>query len=281
VQSIFNLFMYAVLHIALATTSASAADFRFVGTESYVSLRMQGPIEPGDFDRMLVELSQADNGRAGYSFFKDRQRLWVNSPGGNVDEALKIAAFVRKSLIPVWVLDRCDSACFLILAAAVDRSLTGKIGIHRPYFGDENSLNLGVEESQRRYAQMSARYYGLLEEFEVPRQIIDRMRSMASTEVHYLTQAERELMGERQPWFEQLLISKCGLDKEREAAMLEEIYRRAPKDPQWRTPADYQAYKKRVKECTIALTYSVGRDAYLSEAEALARRYEASTPARR
>lgn len=280
-QHLMSLFKFAVFLVGLAITSATAADFRFVGKDSFVSLRMQGPIEQGDLDRMLIELSQADGGRAGRRFFQERQILWINSPGGSIDEALKIAAFVRKSLIQVWVLDRCESACFLVLAAAVERRMGGKIGIHRPYFGTEGSRTLGVEESQRRYSQMSTRFYAMLDEFEVPRQIADRMRSMASTEVHYLTSAERELMGEKQPWFEQLLISKCGLDKGREAAMLEEIYKRvAAKDDQWRTPADYQEYQDGVTKCANNLTYSVGRDAYVREAEALVRRLNEGTPMR-
>lgn len=267
--------------LLFVTASSMAADFQFVGNGPFVALRMQGPIEKGDLDRLIVELGQADGGRAGQRFFQERQILWVNSPGGSVDEALRIADFVRRSLIPVWVLDRCESACFLILAAAVERQLGGKIGIHRPYFGDESVSTIGLEESQRRYAQMSARYYSMLEQFEVPRQIVDRMRSMASTEVHYLTKNERELMGERQPWFEQYLISKCGLDKRREAEMLEEIYRRiAAKDDQWRTPPEYQEYQRNVERCTNSLTYSVGRDVYFKEAEALIRRLQQGSSGR-
>ena len=273
-----NLLRLALWLSTLGTVSANAADFRFVGTEKMSALRMQGPIETGDLDRLIFELSQQQDPLAAKRFFQERQILWVNSVGGSVEEALKIASFVRKSLIPVHVLGRCESACFLILAAAVERGFVGRnVGIHRPYFADEGSRSLSVEESRRRYAQMSARYYSMLEEFEVPRQITDKMRSMASSEIHYLSPLEEELMGMRQPWFEQHLIARCGLDKSREAAMFREIKNRSL-DRNWEIPADYQDYRSRVNRCTEKLTYTVGRDTYFEEAELLVQRKRSGQP---
>lgn len=273
-----KLIIFALLAIAGST---QAAEFKFVGDDKFFSLRMQGKIERGDFDRLIIELSQADSGRIGMQFFHQRRALLVNSPGGSVEEALRIANFVKQAMIPVWVLGRCESACFLILAAAVERTLDGSIGVHRPYFADDAAQGMSPEETRRAYSELSSRFYRALEDYEVPRQIADKMRVYASTEMYYLNQSDKELLGRRQPWFEQLLISRCKLDKQRESDFLRELTKRiAANETTWRAPEDFQEYSSKVQTCTNESTYKARSEAYFQAAESLLNRIQPNTTKR-
>jgi hypothetical protein len=61
----------------------------------------------------------------------------LESPGGSLTSAMAIGELVRESGFDTGVAERgkCYSACVLILAAGVKRSVaTGKVGVHRPYY---------------------------------------------------------------------------------------------------------------------------------------------------
>lgn len=61
----------------------------------------------------------------------------LESPGGSLTSAMAIGELVRESGFDTGVAKRgkCYSACVLILAAGVKRSVaTGKVGVHRPYY---------------------------------------------------------------------------------------------------------------------------------------------------
>lgn len=120
---------------------AIAADFSWETNEyGNRQLAFRGPIEEGDAQRLLGFLAfgngcqnecQLDTGeysRAGY--------IALDSPGGNVREAIKIAKYVEESGLGVFVPAdaTCASACFLIYVSAPMRASSGKVIVHRPYF---------------------------------------------------------------------------------------------------------------------------------------------------
>jgi hypothetical protein len=59
----------------------------------------------------------------------------INSQGGDVNAAIAIGRMFRKERAHLQVNENsvCISACVLILAGAVERPVSGAIGIHRPY----------------------------------------------------------------------------------------------------------------------------------------------------
>ncbi len=85
-------------------------------------LRVTGPIDVGLF--AAVERALIDN---------DAIRIVVlDSPGGDLDEAMRVAAMVRLRRLTTGVSRRCSSACTIIFAAGAQRILlpSGKLGFH-------------------------------------------------------------------------------------------------------------------------------------------------------
>jgi len=186
----------------------------FVGGSSIEGegLLLKGEIEPGDYQRLLKII------RANPDRFWQSKGIVLASPGGDIQEALKIARFVKGTYTPVFVgkaTGPCVSACFFIYATAARReAATETIGIHRPYVHPQhlNSLTPRQAEALQKELLKQARSY--LAELLVPTNIIDKMFQRASTEVYWLSDDEiEEQLGRRPPWYEQFLIARCGLDK--------------------------------------------------------------------
>jgi hypothetical protein len=59
--------------------------------------------------------------------------LEIDSPGGDVDAAMKAGDAIANGGWGIWVNEgaSCMSACVLLLAAGSMRSLSGKVGVHR------------------------------------------------------------------------------------------------------------------------------------------------------
>lgn len=89
-----------------------------------------GEIVPGDFDRVQLAATTLSNMGA-------PSVVRFDSPGGSIEEALKIADLVRDLWGTTWILGRsagvgdpdgsfvmCDSACALIFVAGIERRYT-------------------------------------------------------------------------------------------------------------------------------------------------------------
>jgi hypothetical protein len=85
-------------------------------------LVLSGDIESGDYDRLLTKIAQDQNRYLG------QNRLILASERGDVAEALRIAKLVQALVTTVVVnpqAGRCVGACFLIYAAAAERTTDG------------------------------------------------------------------------------------------------------------------------------------------------------------
>lgn len=107
---------------------------------------INGPIEPGDaqrFDAFLAGLPTSPDLFA------------LNSPGGGVEEALKIGRSIREIEADTVMLPgtSCVSACPYILAAGTERSVSMKsaVGLHQHYYEAPGYLPVffAVEDIQR------------------------------------------------------------------------------------------------------------------------------------
>jgi hypothetical protein len=85
-------------------------------------LRVTGPIDEGL--SAAVGRALADNPAI--------RIVVLDSPGGNVDEAMQVAAMVGLRRLSTGVSRRCSSACTIIFAAGTERILlpSGKLGFH-------------------------------------------------------------------------------------------------------------------------------------------------------
>jgi len=182
--------------------------------ETYAAenLLLKGSIGNGDYARLLDFLR------------RDPERYWkslgivIASPGGDVQEALKIARFVKGTYVQVRVgkaTGKCVSACFFIVAAATQREISLEhLGIHRPYVYAERGATMSAAEMEAFQKRVFKEARSYLEDLDVPTSLIDTMFQQASTDVHWLSKREvEEQLGRRPPYYEQFLISRCNFSK--------------------------------------------------------------------
>lgn len=106
-------------------TSAIGADF----SKSEQGLVLRGPIVAGDYEKLMKYVSV--NGL--YDTLENP--LLLDSPGGSVLEAMKIADFVQRSFMYTIVPSgaNCFSSCFILWSSGARRFLAkeGVLGVHR------------------------------------------------------------------------------------------------------------------------------------------------------
>ena len=174
---------------------------------------LKGDIKTGDFDKLI------DLARKNPETFMAAP-LVIASNGGDVAEAIKISELIKKTFKAVIVTEgngNCLSACFYIVASAATRYIDdGKIGVHRPYLTKEISNKLSVNE----YAQAQSKLLNLskayLKNTGIPEYLIDIINKNSSNGIYWLTNRDKDNLGFRANWYEQYLITVCGLDNKME-----------------------------------------------------------------
>jgi hypothetical protein len=126
---------------SIVLTQQSFADVQLTRDSNYsASLYIVGKISKSDADYIV----QHEN---------ERGSVWVylDSPGGEVDAALKIGQIIRKNEWSVTVPgnSKCFSSCALIYIAGVWRMNVGLIGLHRPYFSSAPLSRQAIEREVR------------------------------------------------------------------------------------------------------------------------------------
>jgi hypothetical protein len=142
------------------------------------ALSMSGEILPGDTEDALPWLIRLSEGNIA-------PRLFLNSPGGNVREALILANLIHKGGMPVFVQagDMCASACFLLFAGSPSRhaSREAMIGVHSASIdGDEDDDTLSVDTALARMAHA----------FGVPPDVIGKMVTTEPSDMAWLNADE-------------------------------------------------------------------------------------------
>ena len=182
-------------------------------------LTLKGEITPGDYDYLLNVIWNNP-----LRFFREREGgisspiIVLASPGGDIQEAVKIARLVKGVYAHAWVgkaTGACASACFFIFASGADRMATpGTLGIHRPYVHPRQLASLSPSQAEALQNDLFRQARSYLQELQIPTSIIDTMFQRASSEVYWLSYAELwKQIGCRSPWYEQFLMGRCGLDK--------------------------------------------------------------------
>ncbi len=104
---------------------------------------LEGAIAPGDADRIARQLGRISGAVA------------LNSPGGSVEDALRLGRAFRLSGIATQLQAGaiCLSACPYLLAGGTQRTVdsTASVGVHQHYFGESTILPafVAVENIQR------------------------------------------------------------------------------------------------------------------------------------
>lgn len=182
--------------------------------------------ETGKRSTLLGEIKRGDAEK--FATYIVNNRDWVdtidlNSPGGNVQEAMIIGELIRAARLDTIVQpgQTCASACFIIWINGANRaafpdvafknSKTGqnsfsRLGLHRPYMttidNDERSLSIQTKVMQSVDSYLSAR--------RIPRRLIDQMMGRASNDIYWVNQEDISEIGQSPYDLEELYVAKCG-----------------------------------------------------------------------
>ena len=117
------------------------------------------------------------------------EMIKIDSPGGNIDAAMKIGRMFREHhhFLTVDRGSRCASACVMILVGAVAREVGGLVGIHRPYTTD---LNMSPSDVERAYGSLLTRMRNYLREMNVSEGLVDAMLAVPPDRMRYLSKSE-------------------------------------------------------------------------------------------
>lgn len=196
-----------IVIIGLISGHVNAAD---ISLRSPQGILISGKIEAGDYIKLknfLLEQKNLENFTA---------LVELNSPGGNVDEAIKISNLLKMGFAKVAVLkgDVCFSSCFLIYAGGVQRILLGKLGVHRLSLAEDD---ITVKNNEKLVGQKSKKVESFLLSMGIPRKIIDKMNETSPADLFiidqkYLNQEKLVYAMEYQPNFIDVVEKECRLD---------------------------------------------------------------------
>jgi hypothetical protein len=205
--------LFAAVAAFMLTSSVDAAEISCLDPlcERYL---LRGEIAKGDYEKVVKSL-----------IYPWTYMFNLVSPGGHVDEALKIGRLFRKYLIAVDAPYRrqsdgslqfreicrgqnctCVSACALIWFGGVDRG--GTVGLHRPYINDPRFSGLSPLDASREYRRMLKNVTVYLNEMEVPRSIIESIVSTSSGDIRWVDMFDEGL--DRPPSIAEWVDASCG-----------------------------------------------------------------------
>lgn len=160
---------------------------------------LEGEIQPGDYDRFVTQIL---NGGLG-------TELWLNSPGGDVFEAMKIGRLVRELRLDTHAPDRvgntafcsahpqgtdlnkcsCASACFLIFVAGVNRH-GSHLGIHRVFPSHDSLKFMTPDEAAVVSGKATNAVSAYLAEMGVPIHFIQRLMVIPSNKIEWVSEED-------------------------------------------------------------------------------------------
>jgi len=196
-----------------------------------VQALIRGPINVGDSAKFAKLL------RANHPFIYD---VLLSSPGGSVEEAMKIGRLIRKELLSTQApisfsrgegifaetnicnedeVCQCASACFLIWAGGTKRR-GSTLGVHRPTTSSTAFSNLPPERASVLYRDLLLEIDKYLAQMEIPRRFGEMMTDTSSTDIRWLSRDEADSLY-RVPSVAGWLIASCGALTETEKTTMD------------------------------------------------------------
>lgn len=208
--------LYTLLTViaVLGTVGAEAANIR--AFEPGRKITIYGAIEKGDYEKVIGVVRKLGASVTTYTVLLD-------SEGGEFLEAIRIGQVIKDLYLPTAVMPMatCASSCFMILIASPDRTVIGRVGIHRPYYPESHLSKLTLREAEEHTRSLHGAVRQHLVANDVSQLLVDKMFSKASTEIYWLTAEDLdERVGRWAPWWEQYMVTRCGLDKTSYLAMM-------------------------------------------------------------
>lgn len=179
-------FMLRVLGAAIFSTAATAAELSSVALKGDVTIiALSGDVAVGDTEAAETLIKAANDGNRLISAVR------LDSLGGSLAEAVKLAGLIRRAKLPTIVAagSRCASACFIVFAAGNEKfaSYEAAIGVHgvSDKFGHETAQ---TEEATIAMARVASG-------FGVPPRIIGQMVTTHAHDIAWLTPDDLRAMG--------------------------------------------------------------------------------------
>jgi len=153
---------------------------------------IQGSIQKGDYARLIQFVRHPDN----YGRFA--RTVYLDSPGGDVAEAIKIANLLDKSYASTHVASgaRCYSACFILWMSGVARHVSSgaTLGVHRIHVkhGEDS-----VDPQSAYFTRLARSVENYMSGLGTPRAILDKMNATASADLFVISPrwlAEQQLL---------------------------------------------------------------------------------------
>lgn len=121
--------------------------------------------------------------------------LELNSLGGNVFAALNIGTIAREESLRATIKndDSCASSCVFILAGAPYRYISGRVGIHRPFFPNDSATTSATQRNQYKRIELSVVSY--LEVMNIDSDLYKRMIRIPSDKILWLNEDELNSYG--------------------------------------------------------------------------------------
>ena len=199
--------------LALVSTTIFAADITPTGSGRVL---LDGQITEGDAERLIRAQQQSM-----LSLGRPLRTLELNSPGGSIAEAVRLAQLVELFRLDTWVVSEgnCMSSCFILFIAGNSRSALGHlegdrptraIGVHRPTFSEAALRTVDVPTFENKHRTLLARLRTFLVERGVPQDITEKMMRFSSQEIYWLTDKDLLALGFYSPTYEELIVAKCG-----------------------------------------------------------------------
>jgi hypothetical protein len=172
--------------LGLLTSNACAATFsHFTTKERREVIVLTGEITTGDTDRFVTIVKETNDAS------REVSGLRLNSPGGDLAEAARLADAVRFSKIATIVVAKttCASACFVVFAAG-DQKYVGygaQVGVH----GASTSGGQETDDSKAATIAMAK----MVKELGVPPAIIGQMVVTPPDQMVWLSTSDLQGMG--------------------------------------------------------------------------------------
>jgi hypothetical protein len=208
--------------VALAAC-CNAATFRIPQDGTNLNIILNGAIEDGDAEKLAKILISSER-RA-----EPILRVDLNSPGGNVAEAIRIADLVKTFHLMTLVQGGgyCASSCFFVWLAGTERAASGippngeliasdlgYVGLHRPYFSKNAVASETYDDAAKNQEQAMKMVRSYLQSENVPQRLIDELISHPSSDIYWMTPDDIRLLGEERPEFQEVAIANCGYDRD-------------------------------------------------------------------
>lgn len=212
----FIIFLMSLLLVG----QVSAAEFLSSGHQTVILI--EGEIKPGDFKQfnraLLYQLENNKKNRGEKDLYHGVFQVYLNSPGGNVEEALLFANMFRKQFFRVGVDygHRCFSSCTIMFAGGVDRYLDAQasLGFHRLSLVRKE---LDIYKTKAMTDPENVKVTAFLRDVGFPSLLIEKMNDTPPSDIYIVDEAwlkEHELFKavKYQPAFTDVIEKLCGTE---------------------------------------------------------------------